>query len=56
MALFDVYKGAQIEAGKKSVAFNITMRASDRTLTDEEVGAAMEKVVAAVTELGCIVR
>ena len=56
VALFDVYKGAQIEAGKKSVAFNITMRASDRTLTDEEVGAAMEKVVAAVTELGCIVR
>ncbi len=56
VALFDVYKGAQIEAGKKSVAFNITMRAADRTLTDEEVGAAMEKVVAAVTELGCIVR
>ena len=56
VALFDVYKGAQIEAGKKSVAFNITLRASDRTLTDEEVGAAMEKVVAAVTELGCIVR
>ena len=56
VALFDVYKGAQIEAGKKSVAFNITMRASDRTLTDEEVGAAMDKVVAAVTELGAIVR
>ena len=35
--LFDVYKGSQIAEGKKSVAFNISMRASDRTLTDEEV-------------------
>ena len=35
--LFDVYKGSQIAQGKKSVAFNISMRASDRTLTDEEV-------------------
>ncbi len=56
VALFDVYKGSQIEAGKKSVAFNITMRAGDRTLTDEEVGGAMEKVVSAVTELGAVVR
>ena len=29
--LFDVYKGAQIEAGKKSVAFNIVLRSSDST-------------------------
>ncbi len=56
VALFDVYKGAQIEAGKKSVAFNLTLRAADRTLNDEEINAAMEKVVAAVTELGAVVR
>ncbi len=56
VALFDVYKGSQIEAGKKSVAFNITLRAGDRTLTDDEVNAAMEKVLAAVTELGAQVR
>ena len=54
--LFDVYKGSQIEAGKKSVAFNITMRAADRTLTDEEVNSAMAKIVKAMEELGAQVR
>lgn len=50
--LFDVYKGEQIAAGKKSVAFNIIMRAADRTLTDEEVASAMQKVTAALEALG----
>ena len=54
--LFDVYKGSQIEAGKKSVAFNITMRAADRTLTDEEVGSAMNKILKAMEELGAQIR
>ena len=43
--LFDVYRGAQVGPGKKSVAFSLTFRASDRTLTDEEVQSAMEKVM-----------
>ena len=50
--LFDVYKGEQIAAGKKSVDFNIIMRAADRTLTDEEVASAMQKVTAALEALG----
>ena len=50
--LFDVYKGSQIAQGKKSVAFNISMRASDRTLTDEEVNGAMSKILKALEELG----
>lgn len=50
--LFDVYKGEQIAAGKKSVAFNIILRAADRTLTDEEVASAMQKVTTALEELG----
>ena len=54
--LFDVYKGSQIEAGKKSVAFNITMRAADRTLTDEEVGSAMKKILTAMEALGAQIR
>ena len=33
--LFDVYQGSQIEAGKKSVAFSVTLRSADSTLTDE---------------------
>ena len=54
--LFDVYKGSQIADGKKSVAFNITMRASDRTLTDEEVGGAMNRILKALEELGAEIR
>ncbi len=42
--MFDVYRGAQIGAGKKSVAFALIFRASDRTLTEPEVLKAMEKV------------
>lgn len=54
--LFDVYKGSQIAEGKKSVAFNISMRASDRTLTDEEVNGAMSKILKALEELGAQIR
>ena len=37
--LFDVYRGQGIEAGKKSMAFALSYRAADRTLTAEEVQA-----------------
>lgn len=43
--LFDVYKGAQIESGKKSVAFSIIYRAEDRTLTDDEISVVFDKIV-----------
>lgn len=43
--LFDVYKGKQVPEGMKSVAYSITFRAEDRTLTDEEVGGVMKKVL-----------
>jgi phenylalanyl-tRNA synthetase beta chain len=43
-SVFDCYRGAQIPAGKKSLAYTIAYRASDRTLTDEEVAAAHERV------------
>ncbi|MDF2501218.1 MAG: pheT [Anaerosporomusa subterranea] len=35
--LFDVYAGEQVQAGMRSLAFSLTFRAADRTLTDEEV-------------------
>ena len=44
--LFDVYRGAPILAGFKSVAFSLTYRAKDRTLTDPEVNAINETVLA----------
>ncbi len=43
--LFDVYKGKQIQEGYKSVAYSISFRAADRTLTDEEVNAPMKKIL-----------
>lgn len=43
--LFDVYKGSQIEDGKKSVAYNITFRSSEKTLTDEEINSPMKKIL-----------
>lgn len=45
MKLFDVYEGAQIPAGKKSMAYSVTLRAEDKTLTEEEIGRVMGKVL-----------
>lgn len=44
LEMFDVYRGAQVGEGKKSVAFSLIFRADDRTLTEPEVQKAMEKV------------
>lgn len=46
VSLFDVYKGDQVPSGKKSVAYSLKMRRSDRTLTDEECDGAMKKAIA----------
>ncbi len=43
--LFDVYKGPQIPQGKKSMAYSVTLRAADRTLTDQEIGKVMDKIL-----------
>jgi phenylalanyl-tRNA synthetase beta chain len=43
--LFDVYKGKQVPEGMKSVAYSITFRAEDRTLTDEDVNKSMTKIL-----------
>ncbi|MBR2635797.1 MAG: phenylalanine--tRNA ligase subunit beta [Oscillospiraceae bacterium] len=54
--LFDIYKGKQIPEGKKSVAYNITMRSADRTLTDEDVEKAMNKILKNLADLGASIR
>lgn len=48
--LFDVYRGKNIEEGKKSVAFSLSYRAADRTLKDNEVSEINTKVLAALKE------
>ena len=54
--LFDVYTGNQVESGKKSVAYNIVLRASDRTLTDEETDGAIKKILKALSAVGAELR
>ncbi len=48
--LFDVYTGPQVGAGRRSLAFALRFRAPDRTLTEEETGAARDAAVAAAAE------
>ncbi|MBI3769105.1 MAG: phenylalanine--tRNA ligase subunit beta [Deltaproteobacteria bacterium] len=48
--VFDQYAGAPIPEGKKSIAYSISYRASDRTLTDEEVNTLHQELVAHLTE------
>ena len=43
-ALFDVYEGAQVKPGCKSMAYSLVFRAKDRTLEDADVTAAMKKI------------
>ena len=55
--LFDIYRGDKLGRGVKSVAYSITLRAPDRTLTDEEINAVMEKVLKALnTQFGAELR
>ncbi len=50
LVLFDVYRGAQLGAGKKSLAYNLTFQAPDRTLTDTEVAKLRGRIVKRLTE------
>lgn len=54
--LFDVYQGAQIEAGKKSVAYSLKFRSPDRTLSDEDIDPVLSKIFEKLQENNCILR
>ncbi|MCI2046361.1 MAG: phenylalanine--tRNA ligase subunit beta [Faecalibacterium sp.] len=56
VSLFDIYTGERIGAGKKSLAYSLVFRAPDRTLTDTEVDAAVQKVLKALGEIGVTIR
>ena len=57
LRLFDVYRGEQIGAGKKSLAYSLTYQAADRTLTDEEVLQIRQRIVRRLEqELGAKLR
>ncbi len=54
--LFDVYEGAQIESGFKSVAYSIVFRAKDRTLEEKDITPIMEKILKDLKEMGIELR
>jgi phenylalanyl-tRNA synthetase beta chain len=55
--LFDVYRGQNVPAGQKSVAYSFTYRSPERTLTDAEVNSAHQKIVEQLRQsLGAVVR
>ena len=55
--LFDIYRGANLGEGKKSLAFSLELRADDRTLTDGDSDGVMRKVLSALQEnCGAVLR
>ncbi|WP_343210601.1 phenylalanine--tRNA ligase subunit beta [Anaerolentibacter hominis] len=56
LELFDVYEGAQIRAGHKSVAYSISFRAKDRTLEEKEISGIMANILSGLEKLGIELR
>jgi phenylalanyl-tRNA synthetase beta chain len=54
--VFDVYEGEQVGEGRRSVALRLEFAAPDRTLTDEEVAPARERIIAGLGEIGASLR
>ncbi len=57
VSLFDIYKGANIGSDMKSMAYSITLRSPDRTLTDKDVSDAMERILSGLKDdLSVVIR
>jgi phenylalanyl-tRNA synthetase beta chain len=57
VAVFDVYSGKQVPAGKKSLAYRITYQSPTHTLTDEEVNKVQEQILKKLSrQLGATLR
>ena len=54
--LFDVYQGAQIATGKKSVAYSLFFRGADATLSDADIDPVLNKIFDRLKEKGCTLR
>ena len=54
--LFDVYQGAQIPEGKKSVAYSVWLRSADSTLTDKEIDEVNAKIIKKLEAVGANLR
>ena len=56
VTLFDVYQGAQIASGKKSVAFSLYFRSAETTLSDADIDPVLKKIFKKLQEKGCTLR
>ncbi len=56
LELFDVYEGEQLEAGKKSVAYKLVLRAPDRTLEEKDISTVMNKILNGLEQMGISLR
>ncbi len=56
LVLFDVFRGAGIESGSRSLAYRLRLQAPDRTLTDAEVSGMKNKVVGTLSKMGAVLR
>lgn len=56
VVLFDIYEGAQIKLGFKSMAYSITFRAKDRTLEEADITGAMKKILNGLESMGIELR
>ncbi len=54
--LFDIYEGAQIGLGFKSLAYSLTFRAKDRNLSEEDITSAMNRILKALEAIGVELR
>ena len=48
--IFDVYQGVNIDAGKKSIAFSVTLEPKDKTLSDNDIDQISKKIISVVQE------
>jgi phenylalanyl-tRNA synthetase beta chain len=56
LALFDVFRGAGVPDGSRSLAYRLRLQAFDRTLTDTDIAAVRDKVIASVAKMGVALR
>ncbi len=56
LAVFDVYRGDGVSVGKKSIAYNLVLRDSEKTLTDADADAAVSDILSALSAIGVHLR
>lgn len=56
VTLFDIYQGKGVEDGHKSLAIDVTLAPKDTTLTDKDIEAVSDKIIAGVAKIGGVLR